>query len=172
MSIKVSPLSRQNSRLQLQPAGYGFKKKKTKTKTRDRPQLSVAWVVCFLLIKSTPQHTMEETKSGMGHEAWGMWHEREICWQAPKKISQSPPEMCDDFCICRKTEIFFFCDFNLKFAQRSPGMSRNVEGGGSEFTVSAQRMQTNSASSTRWGCCKKSIAANNNTNIENNRINK
>lgn len=42
----------------------------------------------------------------------------------------------------------------------------------SEYTVSAQRMQTNSASSTRWGCCKKSIAANNNENIENNRINK
>lgn len=77
---------------------------------------------------------------------------------SPKRIPQSMSLSPSRFLHLPQT--FFFCDFNLKFAQRSPGMWRNTEekeeeeeeGGRrrkkSECTVSAECMQTNSAMNT------------------------
>lgn len=146
MSIKVSPLS--CLRLQLPSTAFNWQHKNPR---------QASTVVCFLLIKSTPQHTMEQQlQMDKARGRAGEQGEGEDLLASPKRIPQSMSLSLSRFLHLPQT--FFFCDFNLKFAQRSPGMYRNAEEEGEggrrrgrkksahyECTVSAECMQTNSA---------------------------
>lgn len=110
MSIKVSPLS--CLRLQLLPPTRNIK-------TSDRPQLSC--VFCSL-----NQHLGTQWSSAVGQGSReGEEGVGERFVGKPQKNS-TIVELRLRLRILHLPQTFFFCDFNLKFAQRSPGMCRNA----------------------------------------------
>lgn len=66
------------------------------------------------------QLQMDKARGRAGEQGEG-----EDLLASPKRIPQSMSLSLSRFLHLPQT--FFFCDFNLKFAQRSPGMYRNAE---------------------------------------------
>lgn len=123
MSIKVSPLSRQNSRLQLQPAGYGFKKKK-KQKQKPATGLNCLWlescVFCSLNQHLNTQWRRPSLAWGMGHGTCGM-NERFV--GKPQKNFTIPARAVRRFLHLPQNWDFFLLRFQFKICAK---VARNV----------------------------------------------